>query len=334
MIYVIQVDYRDFTFLKIGYTKDDNQESRYSKYKLHNPCCKVIFEVPEGTEELEHALHIYFKDHSYSDYGREWFKYSDEIYDFFVNYKTADDISCKLFHLISPIHSKPISKKVCYRILDKCLNIKLSKTIYSISEAATDREVLIEKIMELKLSSIPAIENNALLMTGVARSDFENYEGNLSENSVEFIEIFNSLSQFTDKMRLLCESGFAGRDLDDILNSIPLIFKDYYLTLGPEKIRNMQYKNSMIFAEYKRQKNNQRNSGVLMEQLASIFPIGRKLPMSNIKLILKDLYDRCNIKSTPKATDLEQYFELKIINLIDSETGKRVKGYEILSIKK
>ena len=160
-------------------------------------------------------------------------------------------------------------------------------------------------------------------------------EGNSFTDEVEnFLKQFEEAPYFTDKMRLLCEFSFTDRNLEDALNCIPLIFKNYYLTLGPEKIRNMQYKNSMLNAEYERLKANQGNNRSLEEQIYSTFKVGDKLLRGYIKQELENIYNSCNIKSTPKATDLEQYFELKIINLTDSETGKRVKGYEILSINK
>lgn len=160
-------------------------------------------------------------------------------------------------------------------------------------------------------------------------------EGNSFTDEVEnFLKQFEEAPYFTDKMRLLCEFSFTDRNLEDALNCIPLTFKNYYLTLGPEKIRNMQYKNSMLNAEYERLKANQGNNRSLEEQIYSTFKVGDKLLRGYIKQELENIYNSCNIKSSPKATDLEQYFELKIINLTDPETGKRVKGYEILSIKK
>ena len=160
-------------------------------------------------------------------------------------------------------------------------------------------------------------------------------EGNSFTDEVEnFLKQFEEAPYFTDKMRLLCEFSFTDRNLEDALNCIPLTFKNYYLTLGPEKIRNMQYKNSMLNAEYERLKANQGNNRSLEEQIYSTFKVEDKLLRGYIKQELENIYNSCNIKSTPKATDLEQYFELKIINLTDPETGKRVKGYEILSIKK
>jgi hypothetical protein len=31
--------------LKIGYTEDNNKDKRFQLYKLHNPTCKVLYEI-------------------------------------------------------------------------------------------------------------------------------------------------------------------------------------------------------------------------------------------------------------------------------------------------
>ena len=71
-----------FQLLKIGYTEDSISERRFVLYRLHNPTCQVLYTIPEATEEHEKKLHYRFKDLLYEDYGREWFKYSDEIIDY------------------------------------------------------------------------------------------------------------------------------------------------------------------------------------------------------------------------------------------------------------
>lgn len=60
-----------FQLLKIGYTDDSNRDSRFSQYKLHNPTCKILFEIPGYTEEDEKNIQYKFKDLLFPDYGRE-----------------------------------------------------------------------------------------------------------------------------------------------------------------------------------------------------------------------------------------------------------------------
>lgn len=185
-------------------------------------------------------------------------------------------------------------------------------------------------VSELRAFEIQRIDyRNRFTVFNALREEGNNF----SDEIEDFLRKFEELGQFTDKMKLLCEFNFTDRNLEDVLNCIPMIFKNYYLTVGPEKIRNMQYKNSMISAEYERIKNNQDNKFSLDEVIYSTFKIGDKLLRGYIKQELERIYGSCGIKLSPKATDLEKYFDLRVININDPETNKRVKGYEILSIK-
>lgn len=39
--------------LKIGYTEDSKKDKRFQLYKLHNPTCKVLYEIPNLPEDIE-----------------------------------------------------------------------------------------------------------------------------------------------------------------------------------------------------------------------------------------------------------------------------------------
>ena len=49
--------------------------------------------------------------------------------------------------------------------------------------------------------------------------------------------------------------------------------------------------------------------------------------------MLRKYYEDNNITKTPKATDLEEYFVLRKCQFVDKELGKRVEGFEIISLK-
>ena len=155
------------------------------------------------------------------------------------------------------------------------------------------------------------------------------------DSSTNFLTNFDSYTRFTDKMKLLCSFDFIGNgvDLDYILDSIPLVFKNYYLTVGPEKIRNLQYKNSVILEEYNRLKGNQLNLDSLKNKLYSAFLIGNRYTKAYIKIRLTEIYNNLGIQSSPKATDIEDYFEVKKVQIINKETGKKDHGYELIKIK-
>lgn len=111
MIYLIETAYYNeeintpFKLLKIGYTNDSRWDIRYQTYRLHNPCCKVLFKVPDVTEEYEHCLHFYFSALRFSDYGREWYYWDKKIINFFEQNKTFDDIVNALTVAEIDVHS-------------------------------------------------------------------------------------------------------------------------------------------------------------------------------------------------------------------------------------
>lgn len=52
-----------------------------------------------------------------------------------------------------------------------------------------------------------------------------------------------------------------------------------------------------------------------------------------IKEKLGEIYNSLGIQSSPKATDIENYFEVKKVQITNKETGKKDHGYLILKIK-
>lgn len=149
----------------------------------------------------------------------------------------------------------------------------------------------------------------------------------------EFLKRFDNFSFFTDKMRLLCETvDLTVDDLNTILGTIPIDYKNYYMVLGPDKIKSLSYQKSKLKLEYENQKISQLESSELINLVYSSFIIGNKYSKPYIKQELYKIYTKLNIQSVSKATDLEKYFELKLVDVID-ESGKRTKGFKIISRK-
>lgn len=75
VVYLIKVEYKKETLLKIGYTSD--LDSRLKSYESHNPNFRLL-ELRKGTKALEDLMHRYFSKYRYLP-SKEWFYYSDEI---------------------------------------------------------------------------------------------------------------------------------------------------------------------------------------------------------------------------------------------------------------
>lgn len=332
MIYLIQVRYEKQVLLKIGYTEDTKKQTRYTSYRLHNPLFEVIFEIPEATEEHEKLLQKYFNEYQYQDYGNEWFRYSEEIVDYFKAHRTLESLQ-DLYNkgIIFDRSEFNRFKDYTTKVVTSIINLKVSQGDISLNDGAAQVNNLVDNILvKNRIRSYSRLWKYIGEVFGYKEEDLSKTFTDEVEN---FLRKFEESSYFTDKMRLLCESSFIGRDLDDILNCIPMIFKNYYITLGKDRILSIGCQKSKLDLEYERIKNNQQNNSSLEELIYSIFQVGGKYLKSDIKNMLSDIYNKSEIKATAKASDLENYFETKNYQITNKLTGKRDNGYEILRKK-
>ena len=68
------------------------------------------------------------------------------------------------------------------------------------------------------------------------------------------------------------------------------------------------------------------DKGNIRDNILSVFTVGNKYLKSEIKEELKDIYTELGYNKTPKANDLEKYFEIRPCKITNKETGKRNKA--------
>ena len=148
---------------------------------------------------------------------------------------------------------------------------------------------------------------------------------------MDFMKIYEEKTTMTERLRLLCECGFDGDTINIILSQLvdSDSVKSYYLTLGPQKLKNLGYNITFIRKEL----------GIvtfspetLINTIYSNFHVGEKWLLSEIKQKLSELYTSISYKKTPKAIDILEYFEIKEYKVTDIVDGvkKRVRGYELI----
>ena len=155
----------------------------------------------------------------------------------------------------------------------------------------------------------------------------------INKNVSEFMKIYESKTTMFDKFKLLCEFGLSKEEIEVVLCQIPNTdeVKSHYLTLGPQKLRSLSYNITKI----------RKTLGIVMfspelliQEVYSEFREGEKYTLSNLKNKLSLIYSSINYQSTPKANDIERYFEIKGIVAYekDEKTGKRkqIRGYELV----
>jgi hypothetical protein len=137
---------------------------------------------------------------------------------------------------------------------------------------------------------------------------------------------------FGRRIKLLCD--FLDKypnyvNLIEVDSRVPRDYTFYYKIIGTDKIRSVGYKESDIrnFIDHiiKRDK--------ISGEIIFTFLIGNKYTNKYIKEKLQEIYNHNSIKKMAKASDLEEYFEVKRARFQNKETGKRDEGIEIISLK-
>jgi hypothetical protein len=77
--------------------------------------------------------------------------------------------------------------------------------------------------------------------------------------------------------------------------------------------------------------NNQGLTENVSNLIYSTFSINNNYSNQFIKNTLREIYSNLGYKKSPKATDLNEYFETKFINYI--EDGKKMNGLKLLNRK-
>ena len=338
MIYLIETTYYDketkevLDLLKIGYTEDSKKDKRFMAYRMHNPGYKLLYEVLGYSEDIEKRIQYKFKDLLYSEYGREWFYYSEDIINFF---KDIDSIDLESLPK-NPIRGSKDFKKIkneCREVLSYFFNSKdtedyLKNIISKVKDQLT-RDYVLEYLR--KDSRIGSKKVDRYFEVLRCRESGIYCEDDMVNQEVsEFLRIYISLNTMKDKLKLLCEYGLSSDAIDIVLGQIADSdeIKSYYTTLGPDRLRALSYSKTFI----KKELNIVTFSQDLLEKSMYLeFKEGDKLSLVDIKTKLTNIYDSISYDRKAKATDLENYFEVKkcTINFPD----KRVNGLEIIKKK-
>ena len=327
MIYVIKVEYKVCIVLKIGYTADKNSKKRFESYKNHNPFFEILFTIPGGTEEDEKNLHYKFK--SYLISGREWFSCEQEILDFFTTHTTKESLT-------------EIKRENCdefFKYKKKYINPVLHNLKVNIIEYITVQENLLNKIKSLRYES--AINN--YFKTNYPDVDFNTPEI-ISKEVQKILQEFENQQYFTGKMKYLYSLNMDEDIAKQVLNNIyDTHYSKYYWTIPAGRAGTLHYQKGELEKEYQaimhpeliptKDKEDLEKKEKAKSIIISSFLPENKYLKSDIKETLRKIYEDLGYNKTPKASDLEEYFELHPCQIKNKETGKKDNGFEILKLK-
>jgi hypothetical protein len=141
---------------------------------------------------------------------------------------------------------------------------------------------------------------------------------------------FSKSKNFQKRLRLYCEFMDTYRDDAYLVSSLILDdpkFETYYNFFGTEGCRAVSYREFLL----KDRIDDFMKTDKMRDAIYETFRIGQKYSSKYIKEKLKEFHREFGISATPKATDLENYYELKPIQIFTN--GKRDRGFLILGEK-
>ena len=158
----------------------------------------------------------------------------------------------------------------------------------------------------------------------------------VNRDVTRFFCIYDTLTTMHDKLKMLCEYNFISDiELNIVLGQIADSdeVKSYYLALGPKKLKALTYSKTYIKKElgivtFSKE--------LLINTITLNFNPGEKYSLSDLKAKLGNLYNSINYDATPKASDIENYFDVKSVVMYEKKedgTRKQIRGYELLKRK-
>lgn len=135
---------------------------------------------------------------------------------------------------------------------------------------------------------------------------------------------------FVDRMQAYCEyrakQGLIVNLAMSTLESKYPELRYYYEALGADRIKALNYKEKKLLNEIHIMKTQNK----IRHELHGIIHIGDRILTTDIQQTLHDVYDRLGIDKSPKAADLNEFFEIHPVK-IPTANGRK-NGFEIRGI--
>lgn len=163
---------------------------------------------------------------------------------------------------------------------------------------------------------------------------------NREGNDVKVSEIDSIIQNIEDcqgfpaKMECIYNLDIPSDVMEIVLGRLPIEYGNFYRSVSPEEAKRLSYRKGELGKRYDRSYNNQGvDWDALKELIYETFLVGSKYTKAAAKASLGSIYELVKYEKTPKASDLEEYFEIKPCQITNKETGKRDNGFEIIKKK-
>lgn len=167
------------------------------------------------------------------------------------------------------------------------------------------------------------------------RFDSDEYKDKMDSIVSDFLDNhFYSTNVFEKKMKMYCEFMDKYKDDSVIVHILSYKipdqkYKKYYDVFGTAECKSVLFREKAL----KQRLNDVFSKESVRTKIIDTFIVGENYSYRQIKDGLKTIYQEENFSRTPKATDIEEYLEVSVVNYRDPDTKKRSKGYRIIGIK-
>lgn len=331
-------EYEFFFSLKIGYTDDETTDlknnKRLSMYFAHHRTVKLLATIPNGTEEQEKKLHYKFRDLRW-DGSNEWYIFDQGIIGYFKSV-TLEELDKLPSNPVRGDQRVSKGKRETRKILAYLFDTKeeIGNYLEFLSDLLGDTISFDTSLDYIK--SDPNIDKDKFNhFLEVKRSrETNNYTDDKDVNYevILFLNVYYSKTTIYDKLKLLSEYDMSDEARNIVIGQIPDNdeIKSYYTVLGPDRLYELGYNVTRIKKELGIKTF---DLGLLIERVYEVFNVGTRISLSDIKSTLSSIYKEINYDKTPKAVDLQEFFDVKdciLISVVDGKK-KRFAGYEILT---
>lgn len=280
--------------LKIGYTDDLRKRSRFDDYRNNGVSLRVLKTISGGSVQLEHCLQRHFSEHNIPGRSIEWFFYNLEVVEVFETLNTVDDI---------------------YRFLGFTDEKDFLNTSAPKRKRKSDKNYVPETFVEYYR------KNNTIVDEGLLKD----------------LELLDLQPGYAKKLDLLLNVLMISRSesyFNKLVSILPEQYVNYFNVLGVSGIKRVLNRNLKIEAELERESSNQALKSSVESRILGEFKLGTRVSLFEIKDKLRNIYEDLGYEKTPKAVDILDYFNCTSCNVLRTDgSGKRDKGFEILSVK-
>lgn len=212
------------------------------------------------------------------------------------------------------------------RFIDSNITNKYSKDYLGFinnTDVSFNKLVYFSDLRSWKIQQMNFKDGYTLLNT-LKNEGFIVKDKNIEENEyTNFYKAFTKTKSFETKMKLYCEMvEKVGINQVKLCSFISSEYHNIFDKIGLERIKALKYRKGDIENYIKIKKSEK----VLYTSLKNEFKIGDRISKSLIKEKLREIYNNLNIDITPKATDLNKFFEIRRIKL-----PPNIAGFEIVS---